>query len=108
VPPGTVVVPSASVAITRNVDFDFVNPENSNELAYRISKLVSYDLQFLPNYVVRSERSRPKVSADAALNEEVKFATLQKFSSIICNLGPHCSRGCQTIELDIDHYYGGY
>lgn len=40
VPVGTVVVPKASVAITRNVDFDFVNPENGVESAYHISKPV--------------------------------------------------------------------
>ena len=40
VPVGTVVIPKASVSITRNVDFDFVNPENRVEHAYRISKPV--------------------------------------------------------------------
>ena len=40
IPVGTVVVPKASVAITRNVDFDFVNPENCVESAYLISKPV--------------------------------------------------------------------
>ena len=40
VPVGTVVIPKASVSITRNVDFDFVNPENCVEHAYRISKPV--------------------------------------------------------------------
>lgn len=40
IPVGTVVVPKASVAITRNVDFDFVNPENCVECAYHISKPV--------------------------------------------------------------------
>ena len=46
-PPGTVVIPTASVAISRNVDFDFVNPENCDEPAYRISKPVCYELQTL-------------------------------------------------------------
>jgi uridine phosphorylase len=40
IPVGTVVIPKASVAITRNVDFDFVNPENCVERAYHISKPV--------------------------------------------------------------------
>lgn len=38
-PVGTVVVPGASVAVTRNVDFDFVSG-GSVEPAYRISKPV--------------------------------------------------------------------
>ncbi|KAF8961180.1 nucleoside phosphorylase domain-containing protein [Flammula alnicola] len=41
--PGTVVVPQASVAITRNFDFDFVNPDHCDEPAYLISKPVSAD-----------------------------------------------------------------
>lgn len=41
IPVGSVVVPKASVAITRNVDFDFVHPEQCQEPAYRISKPVS-------------------------------------------------------------------
>ncbi|KAF8154900.1 nucleoside phosphorylase domain-containing protein [Crassisporium funariophilum] len=40
VPVGTVVVPKASVAISRNFDFDFINPDNCAEPAYRISKPV--------------------------------------------------------------------
>lgn len=40
VPPGTVVVPRACVAVTRNVDYDFHNPEANTEKAYRISKPV--------------------------------------------------------------------
>ncbi|KAF5309778.1 hypothetical protein D9611_013607 [Ephemerocybe angulata] len=38
VPVGSVVLPSSSVAINRNYDFDFVDPERSSEPAYRISK----------------------------------------------------------------------
>ncbi|TFK24595.1 uridine phosphorylase [Coprinopsis marcescibilis] len=40
---GSVVLPKASVAITRNVDYDFVNPENCQEPAYRVSKPVAAD-----------------------------------------------------------------
>jgi uridine phosphorylase len=39
-PVGTIVVPKACVAIVRNVDFDYANPANSDEPAYRISKPV--------------------------------------------------------------------
>ena len=42
IPVGTVVVPKASVTVTRNVDFDFVNPENCVERAYHISKPVRF------------------------------------------------------------------
>jgi len=43
VPVGTVVVPRASVAVSRKVDFNFLKPAESNEPPYRISKPVSAD-----------------------------------------------------------------
>ncbi|GLB41386.1 putative phosphorylase superfamily protein [Lyophyllum shimeji] len=43
VPVGTVVVPKASVAVSRNVGFNFLNPAESNEPPYRISKPVAAD-----------------------------------------------------------------
>ncbi|KAG6849185.1 hypothetical protein H0H93_010642 [Arthromyces matolae] len=42
-PVGTVVVPQASVAVTRNVDFDF-DSGNSSEPPYRISKPINADV----------------------------------------------------------------
>ncbi|TEB22421.1 purine and uridine phosphorylase [Coprinellus micaceus] len=38
VPVGSVVIPSSSVAISRNYDFDFANPASTAEPPYRISK----------------------------------------------------------------------
>ncbi|KAF8629532.1 hypothetical protein AX15_003401 [Amanita polypyramis BW_CC] len=43
VPVGTIVVPKASVAITRNVDYDFVNSEGPTKSPYIISKPVAAD-----------------------------------------------------------------
>ncbi|KAJ7620951.1 nucleoside phosphorylase domain-containing protein [Roridomyces roridus] len=43
VPVGSVVVPKSSVAVERNLDFDFVNPQESTEKPYRISKPVLAD-----------------------------------------------------------------
>ncbi|KAJ2912696.1 hypothetical protein MD484_g7713, partial [Candolleomyces efflorescens] len=40
---GSVVLPSSSIGITRNYDFDFVNPGNSSEPAYRLTKPVLAD-----------------------------------------------------------------
>ncbi len=40
VPVGTVVVPKACISVTRNVDFDFVNPEENDDVPYKISKPV--------------------------------------------------------------------
>lgn len=41
-PVGTVVIPKASVAVNRNVDFDFAKPEECSEPPYRISKPVRW------------------------------------------------------------------
>jgi uridine phosphorylase len=41
-PVGTVVVPKYSVAVSRNVDFDFLDPDDCPEPAYRISKQVGH------------------------------------------------------------------
>ncbi|KAJ7437608.1 nucleoside phosphorylase domain-containing protein [Mycena galericulata] len=46
VPVGSVVVPKSSVAVERNLDFDFVNPEACQEQPYRISKPVLADPEF--------------------------------------------------------------
>ncbi|KAF8884146.1 nucleoside phosphorylase domain-containing protein [Infundibulicybe gibba] len=43
IPVGSVVVPKASVAVNRNVDFDFVNLANREEPPYRISRPVLAD-----------------------------------------------------------------
>jgi len=43
IPVGSIVVPKACVAITRNVDFDFLDPIECHEPAYRISKQVQAD-----------------------------------------------------------------
>ncbi|KAK0489930.1 nucleoside phosphorylase domain-containing protein [Armillaria luteobubalina] len=46
VPVGTVVVPKACISVTRNVDFDFVNPEENDDVPYKISKPVYADPEF--------------------------------------------------------------
>lgn len=44
VPVGSVVVPKASVAVSRNVDYDFRNPAENRDPPYRISKPVGFPL----------------------------------------------------------------
>jgi uridine phosphorylase len=65
VPVATVVVPKSSVAVSRNVDFDFLNPLDCPEPAYRISKPVSdYSACFKYTYTTQ-------VPADPILHFEV-------------------------------------
>jgi len=81
VPPGTVVVPSASVAITRNVDFDFVNPENSNEPAYRISKLVPADAALKEELRTALQTAKPSSSTSAIITGVVNASADSFYSS---------------------------
>jgi hypothetical protein len=43
IPVGSVVIPRASVAVNRNVDFDFLHPDECPEKPYLISKPVRPD-----------------------------------------------------------------
>ncbi|KIJ33033.1 hypothetical protein M422DRAFT_52594 [Sphaerobolus stellatus SS14] len=52
-PVGSIVVPKASVAVSRNYDFDFTNSDTQSEEPYHISKPVSADLE-LHDSIVRS------------------------------------------------------
>ncbi|KAF5309521.1 hypothetical protein D9619_012364 [Psilocybe cf. subviscida] len=71
VPPGTVVVPGASVQISRNVDFDFVNPEGCNEEPYHISKLLFESL----------EEAKPSTSTSTIVKGTVNASADSFYSS---------------------------
>ncbi|RDB29910.1 Purine nucleoside phosphorylase DeoD-type [Hypsizygus marmoreus] len=79
VPVGTVVIPKASVAVSRNVDFDFLHPADSKELPYRISK---------PAY------------ADPALYLEVK-----KSLEALKPVGSHNTILSGTVNASADSFY---
>lgn len=66
-PVGTIVVPKASIAITRNYDFDFIKGDSS-ELPYRISKPVSF-LGLPGNLVLTTTQ----VNADPELHRTVRI-----------------------------------
>jgi len=81
VPVGTVVVPKASVAITRNLDFDFVNPENSPESAYHISKPVSADLVLAEEVRKALETAKPASSVSVILAGTINASADSFYSS---------------------------
>ncbi|KAI0641239.1 purine and uridine phosphorylase [Trametes meyenii] len=58
VPVGSVVVPKASIAVTRNYDFDFVDGQ-SNDQPYRTSKPVLADFVVHDALVAALNRTRP-------------------------------------------------
>ncbi|KAF9472641.1 uridine phosphorylase [Pholiota conissans] len=81
VPPGTIVVPKASVSISRNVDFDFVNPENNDEPAYHISKPVSADEQLYEEIRKALETAKPPTSHSTIVTGTVNASADSFYSS---------------------------
>jgi len=81
VPVGTVVVPKASVTIRRNVDFDFVNPENCEESAYHISKPVYADVTLAAEVCKALHVAKPPSSESAVLAGTVNASADSFYSS---------------------------
>uniref|UniRef100_A0A0W0F9X7 Nucleoside phosphorylase domain-containing protein n=1 Tax=Moniliophthora roreri TaxID=221103 RepID=A0A0W0F9X7_MONRR len=80
-PVGTVVVPKACVAVTRNVDFDFLNPEASQEPPYRISKLVYGDTELHAQLKQSLEAAKPNNSETQILADIVNASADSFYSS---------------------------
>ncbi|KAF8181593.1 nucleoside phosphorylase domain-containing protein [Pholiota molesta] len=77
----TIVVPKASVSIIRNVDFDFVNPENCDEPAYRISKPVSADENLYEEIRKALETAKPPTSESQIIAGTVNASADSFYSS---------------------------
>ncbi|EAU87144.2 uridine phosphorylase [Coprinopsis cinerea okayama7 len=81
IPVGSVVVPKASVAINRNVDFDFVHPEDNREPAYRISKPVSADPELHETVRKAVQGAKPPQSQAVILTGTVNASADSFYSS---------------------------
>ncbi|KAF5371399.1 hypothetical protein D9615_009678 [Tricholomella constricta] len=81
VPVGTVVVPKASVAVSRNVDFDFLDPENCDEPPYRISKPVPADPTLHLEVQKALEAAKPAASNTVILAGTVNASADSFYSS---------------------------
>ncbi|KAF8996143.1 nucleoside phosphorylase domain-containing protein [Cyathus striatus] len=81
IPVGSVVVPRACIAISRNVDFDFVNPESSTEPSYHISKQVSADMNLHDAIYEALEATKPKDSSVPILPGVVNASADSFYSS---------------------------
>ncbi|KAL0579086.1 hypothetical protein V5O48_002928 [Marasmius crinis-equi] len=77
---GSVVVPKACVAVTRNVDFDFTDPDQCEEPAYRISKLVYGDTEF-HNQIKKSLEAAKPIDSETLLLTDVVNASADSFYS---------------------------
>ncbi|KAF9457116.1 nucleoside phosphorylase domain-containing protein [Collybia nuda] len=80
VPVGSVVVPKASVAISRNVDYDFHNTAVNRDPPYRISKPVSADVALHLEVCKALRESRPPGS-DATILPGTVNASADSFYS---------------------------
>ncbi|KAF8220001.1 purine and uridine phosphorylase [Tricholoma matsutake] len=80
VPVGTVVVPKSSVAVNRNVDFNFLNPADS-ELAYRISKPVPADPTLYFEVLKALKAAKPIGSSTVILEGTVNASSDSFYSS---------------------------
>ncbi|KAF9269740.1 purine and uridine phosphorylase [Marasmius fiardii PR-910] len=80
-PVGTVVVPKACVAVTRNMDFDFINPDRCEEPPYRISKPVYGDSEFHTQVKKSLETAKPIHSGTVILADTVNASADSFYSS---------------------------
>lgn len=89
VPVGSVVVPRACVAVNRNVDFDFLDPSQSEEPAYRISKPASPFFLPLHQFGVDDNDylSIYQVSADVEVQTAVRINVFSYDSGLSVSLG---------------------
>ncbi|KAL1940527.1 hypothetical protein VTO73DRAFT_7962 [Trametes versicolor] len=80
VPVGSVVVPKASIAVSRNYDFDFVNGQ-SGELPYRTSKPVLADPIVHDALVDALKRTRPEGVATPIVDNTLNASADSFYSS---------------------------
>ncbi|KAL5501919.1 hypothetical protein ACEPAH_9180 [Sanghuangporus vaninii] len=80
-PVGTLVVPTASVAVRRNYDYDFLNSASStNGSAYQITKPVAADLQ-LQSFLANKLRSATPLDPPATITDDAVNASADSFYS---------------------------
>ncbi|KIY53128.1 uridine phosphorylase [Fistulina hepatica ATCC 64428] len=117
IPVGSVVVPKACVAITRNVDFDFNDPDNNDEPAYRISKPVSADDELHEKICEALERAKPKgstttilsglvnASADSFYSSQGRQTSFPDCNAHLLDLLLSSTPGVASLEMETHHLY---
>ncbi|KAH9475776.1 Purine nucleoside phosphorylase DeoD-type [Psilocybe cubensis] len=83
--PGTVVVADACVSISRNVDFDFANPESCDEPAYRISKPVAADEKLTNELVKALHAAKPSTSLSDIISGTVNASADRYVDKTSCS-----------------------
>jgi len=117
VPVGSVVVPKACVAVSRNVDFDFLNPERCDQPAYRISKAVAADSELHLQVYKSLEKAKPAGSTTPIITDVVNASADSFYSSqgrqtsfpdrnehLIAHLQA-TTRDLATLEMETHHLF---
>ncbi|CAL1697176.1 unnamed protein product [Somion occarium] len=78
---GTVVVPSGSIAVNRNYDYDFVNGSLPNEQPYRFSRRVNVDAELQSAVRSALEKTQPPTIQTDILANTLNASTDSFYSS---------------------------
>ncbi|KIJ63992.1 hypothetical protein HYDPIDRAFT_133286 [Hydnomerulius pinastri MD-312] len=79
-PVGSLILPKASVAVTRNLDFDFENGDHFST-PYRLSKPISADSDLLMTLQRALESTRPLAASNPIVTNAVNASTDSFYSS---------------------------
>ncbi|KAI0075689.1 purine and uridine phosphorylase [Panus rudis PR-1116 ss-1] len=78
---GTIVIPSGSIAVNRNYDYDFLNGGAAGEEPYRFSKRVNVDQELQSKIVSALEQTRPPSLHSAIVTNTLNASTDSFYSS---------------------------
>ncbi|KAF5346483.1 hypothetical protein D9756_010040 [Leucocoprinus leucothites] len=118
VPVGTVVVPEACIAVTRNYNFDFIHPDNNDgEPAYRISKSVLADQALYQKLVSAIRMAKPpdwpgpilagliNASADSFYSSQGRQTSFPDQNSDLIEQLQASTADLATLEMETFHLY---
>ncbi|KAF4566165.1 hypothetical protein EYR40_002021 [Pleurotus pulmonarius] len=117
VPVGSVVVPKASVAVSRNVDFNFSDPESCTDPAYRISKPVAADPDLHREVHRALEAARPagsdtnivtgtvNASADSFYSSQGRQTSFPDHNENLIEQLSASSKDLATLEMETFHLF---
>lgn len=116
VPVGSIAIPKASVAVTRNLDFDFVNG-SSHEPPYKISKLVEADTDLRIELERAIEAARPagfatsnvvggvNASADSFYSSQGRQTSFPDHNENLIEHLQSSTKDLATLEMETFHLF---
>ncbi|KAF8502457.1 purine and uridine phosphorylase [Gautieria morchelliformis] len=116
-PVGSIVVPRASVSVTRNCDFDFADQQASDQDAYRVSKPVLADAQLhdaILSTLMTSQSTRPNTqvrgdvvnaSADSFYSSQGRQTSFPDHNSGLLDNLLRQVDGLASLEMETFHIF---